>query len=212
MPPFVIAVLIMVATAVVAVSLGLLLVYTQSGVTPRQWWANLREPWRLSKFRRNHPQDYAAYQQHSFWRYADVADLHARGWTARTLRDLDFAFRATKFFEDRLHGSAGFSAGCRCDQCRTGGGNWTKRRIIEVLSGHAFALYDQHPEDLPQRNNPAELQRRYDAHGHLAPLTLMAGLGEDEARALAADGRLDADTLRAMAALRAGAAAPSSRG
>ena len=200
MYPFVLAALIATFVAVVAIALGLIVVYDQHGVTPRQFWANLREPYRLRAFRRAHPRDYAAYHDLGFWRHTDMADLYARGWNHRTLTYLADIVRDTRFFCRTA--AAPIRNDCPCRGCLGVDNRWTVHRIMAALSGTAYVLYEDVLAEMPERNDPLELQRRYDACGDLAPLTVIAGLTEAEAADLASQGRLDRESLAAMAALR----------
>lgn len=205
--PLALAAVITALTVVLAIGLGLMLVYTLYETTPKQAWADLLEPSRRRAFRRKHPDEHATYRRMALVHgWADMVDLLDRGWTSPRLHDLHEAEDDRRFFAQTapFTPAAGHKPGrCPCRRCDPNQPRaWHTYDLVRTLNGDAFAAYWSHLAVIPDGQEPADLQRRYDACSELAPLTILAGLTAAEAADLAAGGHLDHGTLTAMAALR----------
>ena len=200
MPLFVLSLLI--ACTLGSVAFGAVWVAIKRDPAMAKYWAALREPYLIKDFKAQHPATAKAYQRMGIWRSADMADLHARGWDSLALHDLEQVVPRAEYFETHQHQTPE----CTCAGTCRRGSIWTAREITGVLSGHAFAALEHAWAhcwpNIPRHLSPVALQRRYDACGDLAPLTLLAGLTDAEVTSLAANGSLDRESLTAMTALR----------
>jgi hypothetical protein len=188
MHPFAIAALILAAITPVALFLGCLMAGAQSNTGPVEVAKNIITTRRGLRFHRRHPDAAAAFGQVGYWDFDDISFLWRHGWTPEAIRT------AYAYAERALRGFAVRSG-------RVGFPQPATRNAMWVMSADAvLAFIDQ---DCPLwLHEPDEAATWVDAAGLLAPLAIRAGLSIAEARAMSVQGRLDAEALSVLVALR----------